>query len=57
MTLKKLKQEWKKEVTDILLAFGVVLIAFFTFNYFKPSIEDMLLIPIFLLVLILLKQK
>ncbi len=57
MTLKKLKKEWKGEVVDILLAFGVVLIAYFTFNYFKPSIEEMLLPIIFLLVLILLKQK
>ncbi len=55
MSIKKLKEQWKEEVVDILLAFGVVLIVYFTFNYFKPSIEEMLLPIIFILVLILLK--
>jgi len=57
MGFEELKKSWKTEITDILLAFGVVLIASFTFDYFKPGVEDMLLVPIFLLVLILLKQK
>ncbi|MBU2562399.1 MAG: hypothetical protein KKF68_01940 [Nanoarchaeota archaeon] len=55
MILKKLKKEWKGEVIDVLLAFGVALIAYFSFNYFQPSIEEMLIPIIFLLVLILLK--
>ena len=55
MSIKKLKQEWKGEVVDILLAFGTALIAYFSFTYFIPSIEEMLIPIIFLLVLILLK--
>ena len=55
MGLKELKKSWKKEVTDVLAAFAVVLIAYFSFNHFKPSIEEMFLPVIFLLVLILLQ--
>ena len=57
MELKELKKSWKGEIVDIALALGVSLIAYFSFNYFKPGAEDMFAMVIFFLVLILLKQK
>jgi len=55
MGLSELKKSWKEEIVDILLAFGVSLIVYLSFNYFNPSIQEMLIPLIFLLVLILLK--
>ncbi|MFC1682238.1 hypothetical protein ACFL0X_01310 [Nanoarchaeota archaeon] len=57
MTSKELKKSWKTEVVNILLALGGGLIAFFAFNHFNPSIENMLSVIVFILILILLKQK
>ncbi len=57
MGLKELKKSWKTEVIDIVLALGVSLIAYFSFNYFKPSIENMLAVIVFFLIFILVKQK
>ncbi len=55
MSIKKLKKEWKSDVLDILIALGASLIALFAFNYFNPSIENMLAAIVFILALILLK--
>jgi len=55
MGFKELKKCWKTEVIDILLAFGVSLIAYLSFNYFNASIQEMFIPVIFLLVLILLQ--
>ncbi|MGD9276839.1 MAG: hypothetical protein PVJ67_06735 [Candidatus Pacearchaeota archaeon] len=55
--IKQKNKFWKNEITNVLLAFWVSAIAFFSFNYFKPGIEEMLSAIIFFLVLILLKQK
>ncbi len=49
MKIKKLNKEWKKELTDVSLAFGVLLIALFAFKYFNPSIENMLVGIIFMI--------
>lgn len=57
MGLKELKKSWKTEVMDVFLALGGSLIALFAFNHFNPSIENMLAVVIFILTLILLKQK
>ena len=54
--IKKIsKKKIPNEIWAIVIAFGVALIAYFSFNYFQPSIEEMLIPIIFLLVLILLK--
>jgi len=57
MGLNELKKSWKGEVTDILLALGGSLIALFAFTYFNPPIENMLAAIVFILILILVKQK
>ncbi len=51
------KINWKGEIKDIFFALVGALIALLAFNYFKPSIENMLSVMIFMLILILLKQK
>jgi len=57
MVLNKLQKSWKGELTDILLALGGSLIALFAFKQFGPPIENMLSVIIFILILILVKQK
>jgi hypothetical protein len=50
-------KEMKGNIIKIILSLVVALIAYFSFNYFNPGIEDMLSVIIFILILILLKQK
>ena len=57
MGLNELKKSWKTEVTDILFALGGSLIALFAFKHFNPPIENMLVAIVFILILILVKQK
>ena len=49
------KQGLRESAIHALLSLGVVVIAYFTFSYFNPSIKEMLLPIIFLLVFILLE--
>lgn len=51
------KTKWKAEISNVLIALGAFLIALFSFNYFKPPIENMLAAMVFILTLILLNQK
>jgi len=44
----------KKEIVNVLIALGVSIIALFSFNYFKPGVEEMLSVVIFFLILIYL---
>ena len=55
MTIQKLRKEWKDDLLDVVVSLGVVILAYFAFNYFNPPIQSLLLPIIFLLVLILLK--
>ncbi|MFH1787416.1 MAG: hypothetical protein ABH811_01345 [archaeon] len=57
MNSNKLKQDKKYTIVNLLIALGVSIIALFSFNYFKPSFEEMFSIVIFFLTLILLKQN
>jgi len=52
----KNKTNWKEEIKDILLALGASLIALVAFNYFKPSVENILAVIIFLIVYFGLKK-
>lgn len=49
------KQGLKESAINALISLGVVIIAYLTFNHFNPSIEEMLLPIIFLLVFIILE--
>jgi len=49
------KQGLKESAINALISLGVVIIAYLVFNHFNPSIEEMLLPIIFLLVFILLE--
>lgn len=57
MTKEKPKKTLKVEITDVLFALGGSAIALFAFNYFQPPIENMFSAIIFILILILVKQK
>lgn len=50
------QKTWKSELFNIAVSFSVAVIAYFCSSYFKPGIEEMFSVVIFILVLILLKQ-
>jgi hypothetical protein len=52
---QKTEQRIKGSLINILISFGVMTLTYIVFNYFNPSIEQMFLPIIFLLVFILLE--
>ncbi|MBU1129224.1 MAG: hypothetical protein KJ949_01170 [Nanoarchaeota archaeon] len=50
-------EKWKGEIINVLLAIIISIVAYISFNHFKISILEISIPIIFLLILILLRQK
>lgn len=56
-SINNLKKDWKEEIVNVLLAFGVALIARFAFYHFNPPIENLLFMIIFFVIYFGLSNK
>ena len=48
-------KEIKKNAINVALSLAVTLVAYFSFNYFNPSFQNLFLLAVFFLVLIYLE--